>query len=441
MEQLLHYVWKHKIFPLRTLYTTEGKEVEVINPGIHNSNAGADFLNAKVKIGGTLWVGNVEIHVRSSDWFRHGHDKDAAYTNTILHIASDIDCAIPYPDGSPMPQLHLEPPAYIKSNYDELVRSEQRPRCKEVVCNMSRFMIHTWMSSLQVERLEQRTQQIMSRREMLGKDWETTFFVTLARNFGFGINGDAFEQWAKSVPLTACGKHRDDLFQIEAIFFGQAGLLDSKAAHDKHHALISDDEYFTRLNHEYRYMKQKFSLTPVPSSIWRFMRLRPQNFPHVRIAQLAALYHEQRINLSRLLNAESRMEIYDLMQTHVSKYWHTHYTFASATSPETDKSLSEASLNLIAINTVVPLLFAYGRYKNEEKLCERALRILEEIKAENNYITRMWLDAGVKCESAADSQALIQLTHNYCEPHNCLRCRFGYEFIKQNPGLLREKEE
>ncbi|MCM1313631.1 MAG: DUF2851 family protein [Bacteroides sp.] len=441
MEQLLHYVWKHKIFPLRVLYTTEGKEVEVINPGIHNSNAGPDFQNAKVKIGGTLWVGHVEIHVRSSDWFRHGHDKDAAYANTILHVASDIDCDIPYPDGTPMPQLQLEPPEYVRANYDELARSEHRPRCRDVVRGMSRFMVHTWMSALQVERLEQRTRQIMSRRDMLNKDWEATFFVTLARNFGFGINGDAFEQWAKAVPLTATGKHRDDLFQIEAIFFGQAGLLNGNSLYGKHPVSGTDDDYFARLCTEYRYMRQKFSLTPVSSSIWRFMRLRPQNFPYMRIAQLAALYHERRISLSRLLNAESRVEIYDLMQAKVSKYWRTHYTFASTASADTEKGLSESSLNLVVINTAVPLLFAYGRYKNEERLCERAIRILEEIKAENNYITRLWRDAGVKCESAADSQALVQLTHGYCEPHDCLRCRFGYEFVRQNPGLLREKEE
>lgn len=440
MEDLLHYVWKHKIFPMQTLHTTDGKEVEVIHPGIHNCNAGPDFLNAKIRIGGTMWAGNVEIHVRASDWFRHGHDKDAAYSNIILHVVSVSDSIIPYPDGSPIPQLKLDPPAYVKTNYDELIRSEYRPRCKSTVENQSQLMIHSWMSALQVERLELRTQQIMARWEYLGKDWEATFFVTLARNFGFGINGDAFELWAKSIPLSAAGKHRDNLFQIEAIFFGQAGLLDNGVRQDKYHKDMRDNEYFRCLSNEYRYMKQKFSLTPIPSSTWRFMRLRPQNFPHVRIAQLAMLYYERRINLSRLMNAESKGEIHDLLQTKVSKYWQTHYTFCSDVSAESDKCLSDSSFNLITINTVIPILFAYGRYKNEERLCERAMRILEEIKPENNYITRMWRDAGIKCESAADSQALIQLTACYCEPHNCLRCRFGYEFIRQNPGMLRDKE-
>jgi hypothetical protein len=296
------------------------------------------------------------------------------------------------------------------------------------------------MSALQVERLEQRMEQIMKRREVCDKNWEHAFFVTLARNFGFGINGDAFERWANAVPLGAVAKHRDSLFQIEAIFFGQAGLLEPDAIPSVYAENAMTDDYLLSLRKEYRYLQQKFSISPIDSSLWRFMRLRPQNFPHIRIAQLAMLYYEQHLNLSRLVNAESIPEVCELLRTRVSDYWRTHYTFASTSSSETDKNLSVSSLNLIIINSVAPILFAYGRYKGEEHLCERAIAFLESLRPESNRIIRDWENAGIHCESAADSQALIQLTRNYCEPHDCLRCRFGSEFIRRTPDLLREEE-
>jgi hypothetical protein len=440
MEQLLHYVWKHKILPLRPLLTTDGKEVEVVHPGTYNTNSGPDFFNAKVKIDGVQWVGNIELHVRASDWYRHKHETDASYSSIILHVVAEADTTISYPDGSAIPQLQIEIPEYIRKNYDSLVRSEQCPRCKTIVQKMPKLMIHSWMSALQSERLEERTRQIMERRESLDSNWEDTLFVTIARNFGFGINGDAFEKWAYSIPMNTVAKHRDSLLQIEAIFFGQAGFLEDDDNTIDKNTCNQDNGYYKLLQKEYKFLKQKFSLKPLKHSAWRFLRLRPQNFPHIRIAQLAMLYYRQRLNLSRLINAESTDDIFSLLQTNVSEYWQTHFTFSSAASTTTDKGLSKASLNLIIINSVAPILFAYGKYKSDEHLCERALSLLESIKPESNHIIREWHDAGIVCESAADSQALIQLTHSYCEPHNCLRCRFGYEFIRQTPGLLRENE-
>ncbi len=440
MEHLLHYVWKHKILPLGDLLTTDGQTVEVINPGMHNTDAGPDFFNAKVRISGTMWVGNVEVHLRSSDWYRHRHDSDEAYNNVVLHVVAEADCDVPYPDGRLIPQLQLPIPQYVRESYDELVRSDALPRCKHVLADIPTLTVHSWMSALQVERLEQRTAQIMRRREDCNKNWEDTFFVTLARNFGFGLNGDAFERWANGIPMSAVGKHRDNLFQIEAIFFGQAGLLQPDMIPSHYIAEAETDEYLQSLRKEYRYLQQKFSLVPMDSRLWRFLRLRPQNFPHIRIAQLAMLYYEQRLNLSRLINAETLHDIHLLLTSHVSDYWRTHYTFASTQSPPIDKNLSTNSLNLIIINSVVPMLFAYGRYKGEENLCERAITLLESLPPENNHIIRSWSSAGIRSESAADTQALIQLTRNYCEPHNCLRCRFGSEFIRRTPGYLKEED-
>lgn len=432
MEQLLHYVWKHKIFPLHELRTTDGRKVEVLHPGLYNTQAGPDFTGAKVKLDDTVWVGDVELHTKTSDWFRHHHDTDARYAHIILHVAADVDVPLFYPNGTEIPQLWLPVPSFVRDNYDELRRNDFQPRCREVVGGLPVFLAHNWMTSLTLERFEERTRQILQRRDALDKNWEDTLFVTLARNFGFGINGDAFEQWAHAVPMAAVGKHRDDLFQIEAIFFGQAGLLEDTPA-------VADD-YFLRLQREYRYLRQKFTLTPMDASRWKFLRLRPQNFPHVRIAQLAMLYFEQRLNLSRLVNAQSLDEVYSLLLTHVSPYWQSHYTFNGQANKPTEKQLSAASLQLIVINSVAPMLFAYGKYKSEQALCDRAFSLWEQLPPENNRIIRDWAAAGIRCEHAADSQALIQLHRHYCQPRDCLRCQFGYEYLRRTPGFLREDD-
>lgn len=435
MEQLLHYVWKHKIFPLRELKLSDGRQLEVINPGIHNTNAGPDFLEAKIKIDDTVWAGNVEIHTRTSDWFRHHHDTNPIYDNIILHVTADIDCQLFDSNGREIPQVEVAIPQYVKDNYEHLAASDVTPRCRNILSSIPTFNIHSWMSYLQVERLEERTSQLLDRRERLNQNWEDTFFVTLARSFGFGKNGDAFEQWAHSIPMGAVGKHRDNLFQIEAIFFGQAGLLDE----DSDNLLPQNKEYYLRLQREYRYLRQKFSLTPIDSSRWKFLRLRPQNFPHIRIAQLAMLYYSQSINLSKVLSAESVDEIAKLLDTHVSDFWQTHFNFHGEESASSDKQLSKAMKRSIIINCIIPTLFAYGRYKRDEPLCQKAFGLWEALPAEANSIVQSWIEAGISPQNAADSQALIQLTKHYCIPHDCLRCRFGHEFIRSNPGFLREK--
>lgn len=453
MEQLLHYTWKHRLFPLQQLATEDGQIVEIISPGRHNTDAGPDFMDAKVKIGGILWVGNVEIHLRTSDWFRHHHDTDPAYDNIILHVAADIDVPLTYPRGSPVPQLRLGIPRSVQDNYDRLLRSDLTPRCASVLPSIPSISKSSWMSALHIERLELRTNQIMTRLGRLEHNWEDTLFVTIARNFGFGKNGDAFETWAHSIPMAAVGKHRDNLFQIEAIFFGQAGLLEEVEAQDSRvsdpsvnrfsesSAVRPQDDYYLRLRREYIYLRQKFSLTPIDPVLWKFLRMRPQNFPHIRIAQLAMLYFTGKINLSKLLNADSIEEISYMLHTQVSDYWRTHYTFNSPESPIHDKQLSKASLQLIVINSVVPMLFAYGKYKHNEDTCTKALNFMERLKPEKNHIITSWAQAGVLCANAADSQALIQLTREYCEKHDCIRCRFGNEYIRRTPTFLHEECE
>lgn len=420
MEQLLHYVWKHKIFPLKELKTTTGQQVEVIDTGLANTNAGPDFFNAKLKLDGVLWIGNIEIHERSSDWFKHGHHADAGYNSVILHIASEIDTEISRSNGERIPQIQLICPEAVRTNYKELLETDSYPPCYRIIPSLPPFTAHSWMTALQMERFEQKATLLNERLKRCQGNWEDAFFITLARNFGFGLNGDAFETWAHRLPFRAVDKHRNDLFQIEAIFFGQAGILEDS----------DGDGYYLRLKKEYTYLQHKFGLIPMDASLWRFLRLRPANFPHIRIAQLACLYHRAYGLLSRIMETETLQGVRDILKGGTSEYWLTHYTFGGS-SPSRPKTLSNTSLDLLIINTVVTFLYAYGLHKGNRVLCARAGSFLEELKAENNYITRMWEQCGMKASNAADSQALIQLKKEYCDKKKCLYCRIGYEYLKR----------
>ena len=421
MEQLLHYVWKHKIFPLKELKTTTGQQVEVIDTGLANTDAGPDFFNAKLKLDGVLWIGNIEIHERSSDWFKHGHHADTGYNSVILHIASEIDTEISRSNGERIPQIQLICPEAVRTNYKELLETDSYPPCYRIIPSLSPFTAHSWMSALQMERFEQKATLLNERLKRCQGNWEDAFFITLARNFGFGLNGDAFETWAHQLPFRAVDKHRNDLFQIEAIFFGQAGILEDS----------NGDGYYLRLKKEYIYLQHKFELIPMNTSLWRFLRLRPTNFPHIRIAQLACLYHRAYGLLSRIMETETLQGVRDILKGGTSEYWLTHYTFGGS-SPSRPKTLSNTSLDLLIINTVVTFLYAYGLHKGNRVLCARAGSFLEELKAENNYITRMWEQYGMKASNAADSQALIQLKKEYCDKKKCLYCRIGYEYLKRS---------
>lgn len=429
MEKLLHYAWKYKLFPLKPLQTPDGLPVEVIDTGTLNRNAGPDFFNAKIKIDGTTWTGNVEIHQQSGDWYLHGHHEDPNYNNVILHVAATVNGTVTTQDGREVPQLSLEIPPQLSRNYKELCATTDYPRCHRIIPDIDHFTVHSWMNALLYERLEQRANTVAERVKELQGDWEKAYFITLARNFGFGVNGDAFELWAKNLPLQSVAHHRDNRFQIEAIFMGQAGLLNIDTVPDKYKEEAMMDNYFPRLKKEYDYLAHKFSLAPMDAQAWKFLRLRPQNFPHVRISQLTELYYAQKAGFSQLLEAETLEDLHSMLSTHVTPYWESHYTFGCP-SVKNAKTLTTGSKNLVVINTVVPVLYAYGRTHGNETYCERAQHFLESIKAENNYIIRIWTGLGIKAESATDSQALIQLKKEYCDRKYCLHCRFGYEFMK-----------
>ena len=402
MEKLLHFAWKHKILPLRPLLTTEGESVEVIDPGQANRNQGADFFNAKVKIGQTVWAGYVEIHVKASDWFRHGHHEDARYNNVVLHVVQTADAQAVTQDGKALPTLQIDFPAHMLTRYQELCQTDDYPRCHRVVASIPSLKVHSWMEQLLAERLDGKSARILKRVKESRGDWEQAAFATLARSFGFGINGELLEEWAAHVPLAAAAKHRNNLLQVQALFLGTAGLIGHLGPHDGCDAQKAEAEY--------AYLAHKFSLPAPPPFLWRYLRTRPYNFPHVRILQLAAVFHHGGAQLHALLAASDTALLQRCLQ---------------------GASLSVSAIRLIAINTVAPLLYAYGQAQGNDTLVSRAMDLLESLPAENNYIIRQWSACGLEAGTAAHSQALIQLKREYCDRYDCLRCHFGYEYLKQ----------
>lgn len=403
VEKLLHYVWGHRVFPLKSLKTTDGREVEVLDTGTHNHDQGPDFFNAKVRIGDTTWVGNVEIHLHASDWILHGHETDPHYNNTVLHVVQVANIDVCTADGKQVPTLVLPIPPEIVGHYHELCTTEDYPRCHKMIPSLPALKVNGWLDALLCKRLEERAGRVMERvREMAG-DWERATFVTLSRNFGFGLNGDAFELWAKRMPLQAAAKHRDNLFQMEAFFVGMGGLLPNVA-------IVRTEEEVQRLQQEFAYLSHKFGIEQtMTKNDWKFLRTRPQSMPQVRLLQLARLYHEGRTAMSTLLEAkdiEALRRVFDI------------------------QGLSRNSADLLIINTVVPLLYAYGMSHQMEALQERAIALLQALPAENNFILRQWKACGLAVSTAADSQALIELKRNYCDRKDCLRCRFAYEYLK-----------
>lgn len=435
MEDLVRYVWKHRLFPLTPLLTTDGQEVEVIHPGMENRSDGPDFFNAKVKIAGTLWVGNVEIHGKASDWLLHGHDTNKRYDSVVLHVAGMVDREIVRTDDTPIPQLELKVPEHIINNYAELRKTDHYPPCYRVIPELGNIVIHSFLSSLLYERLDMRSTQIAQRYEAHDKNWDDALFSTIARNFGFGTNGDAFDEWARRMPFRAVDKHADNLQQIEALFFGQAGLLEEDSVPTYYKEALASDGYFQTLRREYAFLAHKFDLRPMDYTTWRLLGMRPANFPHVRLAQLAMLYHERRISVSKLLAATDKSSLTELLRVGTSPYWDTHYTFASTPSAPTKKRVTDNAVTLLLINSVAPFYYSYGRRKDSEQHCEQAVALLEQLKAENNYIIRGWIDCGLIVKHAADSQALIQLKKQYCDRRDCLRCRIGYEYLKKEYGV------
>lgn len=418
-EEFLQFVWKQGLFQHEDLYTTDGKPVKIISNGQPNTDSGPDFFNARIQIGETTWAGNIEIHQKSSHWYSHQHDTDGAYENVILHVVESHDRPV-WVKNHELPTLAIKYPEEIRDNYEQLVRSEKWVACEEKLTEHDPFLLRLWFSSLMIERLQSKTGEILTLLEKNKNNWNETFYQLLARNFGMKTNALPFELLAKSLPLNILSKHKNNLFQIEALLFGQSGLLNE--------SLIGDD-YFLSLRKEYSYLYKKYSLSGLETHLWKYLRLRPVNFPTVRIAQLAMLIHQSSALLSRILETDNLAGLYKMFDVEASEYWNCHYRFNKSSREKKPKTLGTAAINNLIINTIIPMLFVYGDRHLDQQLKDRALQLLEQLPPESNQIIAKWTELGIQSTTAFESQALLQLKNSYCVHKKCLNCQLGAKII------------
>ncbi len=419
-EDFLHYIWKHKLFSNDNLETTDGEKISIESVGMHNIDSGPDFFNAKIKIGQTLWAGNVEMHLRSSDWQKHNHNTDKEYDNIIPHVVLENDSELKRKNNSNIPTLSLKGIINEKfiSRYESLLGSRHRIPCEEEISKVNTFTVDTWLERMLVARLERKSIDVLERLKQNKNNWEETFYHLLAKNFGFKLNAQPFEELARSLPLPVLAKHRNNLLQAEAMLFGPAGFLSKKYT----------EKYPASLKKEFDFLKAKFRLADGIHAPWKFLRLRPANFPTIRIAQFAKLVHSSSHLFSKILECEQVEQVVKLFDVSASEYWDTHYIFGK-TSPALRKNLGRNAIENIIINTAAPVIFSYGMYRNEEKFKETALKFLEDIPAENNSIIKKWESLGIKSGSAFRSQALLELMNEYCIEKKCLSCGIGNKLI------------
>lgn len=422
MEKIMQYIWQYRLWNISDMaHTVDGSRLSIIDTGQLNSDAGPDFFNAKVRIDDETWVGNVEIHVRASDWYRHHHDSDPAYDTVILHVVEKDDIAIRRRDGSVIPQVVM-PFAYdFARRYDEFVNNPaSQLSCAPFLADIPSLHVTSWIEALAYERINAKCERVLDILDRSAGNWEQACFIILARSLGFGVNNDAFESVARSLPLSFLGKHSDSLLSLEALIFGQAGLLDIDSDHIP---------YLEQLKKEYAFLANKFQLHPPEKQI-KMARMRPQNFPHRRLSLLAHLCYGGFRMMARISSAQSVDEARTIFDINLTGFWTNHYTFTS-TADSDMRVLARRTVDSILINTVVPLAVTFFRYNGDTLAAERAMSMLDEIRPESNTIVDLFLKAGLKCRDAFTSQALIQLRREYCEKRKCLYCRFGHRMLAQ----------
>ena len=418
----MQYVWKHRLWRSEDMVTNTGKKVRVVDPGLLNTDAGPDFFNAKIEIDGHMWVGNVEMHYRATDWKRHHHDSDKAYDSVILHVVAKDDAPVRRTNGELIPQLVLEVSPQFNADYASLVGAAIEVPCATKIKQVPHLTIVEWVEGLAFERLHGKVERIHQLIDSFNGSWEDVCYVTLARNFGFGINNDAFERLARRTPLRLLGKHSDSVLQIEALLFGQAGMLDAQKP--------GMDSYYNQLCTEYAFLSNKFQLTPMEKESWKLFRIRPQNFPYRRIAMLAQFIEGGFRMMNRILEAEGEKEMRALFEVELSGYWIKHYTFGKPNERAT-ATLSRSSIDIILINTVAPLLYAYGELTGNYEMTDKAIKLLEDLRAESNSIVSHFVTYGIDCPDALTSQALVQLKREYCDARKCIYCKIGHHLLSK----------
>ncbi len=424
-EDLLHFIWKYKKLPLSNLRTTNNESVVISEVGLHNHLAGPDFFNAKVTINEQLWAGNVEIHRNSSDWYAHQHEQDANYNNVILHVVWQDDVSVFRKDRTEIPTLELK--NYVSeallNSYQRLLNANnsQFINCESEINQVNNFILHNWIERLYFERLENKSNEIEVLLTASKNDWEAVFFKTLLKNFGLKINKDSFVSLYEALDFSVVRKLSDSVLKLESVFYGMVHLLEE----DEYL-----DTYYLELKREYGYLKNKFRLESIGVVKPSFFKLRPPNFPTIRLSQLANLFTKEKNLFDKIIKAKSLEEFYDLFTVKASHYWTTHFTFGK-TSKKSNKTISKKFIDLLVINTILPIKFHHSK-KTGNNIDEELITIMAAIKRENNSIISNFIKIGVAVDHAKDSQALIQLYNEYCSKNKCLQCAVGGVLLNVN---------
>ena len=427
-EEFLYYIWENRLTD-KDLKTTEGEAVEVVVTGFRNTDSGPDFLEAKIQIGDKLWAGHVEIHVKTSDWNRHGHQTDKAYKNVILHVVYENDLQV-----NDIPTLELKGhfDESLFAHYQRLIASKTWIPCEKTITQVPVFTRLSWLDRMTVERLESKSGAVTKILESNQFDWEDALYKLLMRYFGLKVNNEAFEYLANILPFKTLLKHADNLAQVEAMLLGCAGFLEDDFT----------EEYPLLLKREFNVMKAKFNLLTMPPERWRFMRMRPSSFPTIRLAQMAQLIHKNGCLFAKIKSAKDTNEVKALFDVKASEYWETHWRLETRLPNPSDplkrgnqssrkpKHLGETTADVLIINAVAPLLFCYGKLHKDESVCETALQFLEDTGAEDNTIIRHYASCGITAENAMQTQALLHLYSYFCKRKRCLECRIGNVLLK-----------
>ena len=433
-EEFLHYLWKYRLYYALSLKDNDGNRIEVLSPGEYNTDSGPDFFNARIRIDRTVWAGNIEIHTRSSHFESHGHHLDHAYDNVILHIVYEKDREVRNARGEQLLTVEIGFDPAMTDKYLLLVNNPGIIACQDDINKTDRFLIRHWLNSLVVERLIEKTNSIESVLSETGHDWEETFYRMLSRYFGFRVNTEPFEMLASSISFRIIRKHADNLFQLESLLFGTAGMLEEGLFRN-----AIKDNYYCSLMKEYRILSSKYSLKPVHGWLWKFARLRPYNFPTVRISQLAAMLTVTGGLFSKIIEVNDLKALRCLFEVSASEYWDNHYVFGKV-SKGTGKKTGDTATDILLINAVIPVMFAYGRSHDNATLRERALGFMEEIQPEANSVIDEWRRIGLAAASAFDTQALLQLRNEYCRKRRCLDCMIGARLISKGIEFKNDHE-
>lgn len=421
-EDFLHYIWKHKKFKSSNLKTTKNEPVTLINLGQHNHNSGPDFFNAQVSIDNQLWAGNLEIHIKSSDWYVHNHEKDVAYDNVILHVVWEYDTEIFRKDNSEIPTLELKDYVDIDllNNYQKLMKSTSWINCENDFPEIDNFVLNNWLERLYIERLERKSNDIQNLLKSSNNDWEAVFFKMLSKNFGLKVNSDSFLSLANSFDFSTVRKLQNEVLDLEALFFGQTCLLDQDC----------QESYYLDLQIRYQFLKQKFSLNNLGVMPLNFFRLRPPNFPTIRLSQLANVYATKKGLFSKVVQLQTKEDYYNLFNIETSAFWKSHYTF-SKTSKSSKKQLTKSFIDLLIINTIIPIKFSYAKAQGKSIEYE-IFDLIKSLNIENNSIADTFLKLKPIEKSALASQSLIQLKTEYCNKNKCLQCAIGSSLMAKN---------